>query len=233
MVHVARAASVLPVRTALVVDPDHDTRELYSLMLADVVADTVELVDDGRIALAKALASPPDLIVTDTQVPFIDGYALCRLLRADAATAAVPIIVATSDGTVSSVSRARAAGASAVLLKPFAVDPFIATIREVLEAQEATAPESPDGPSKALIARAARAGSRMKARLHQRYVTINPPLTPPAVACPVCVRPLTYVNSQIGGVNASQPEQWDRFDCAARCGAFQYRHRTRRLRRLL
>src|SRR5262245_19489014 len=233
MVHVARAASVLPVRTALVVDPDRDTRDLYSLMLADV-ADVVELVDYGRIALAKALAKPPDLVVTDTQVPFIDGYALCRLLRSDAATASVPIIVATSEGTVSSMSRARAAGASAVLLKPFSIDPFIATIREVLEAQ----PPRPEGdvpaaPSKELLERAARVGSRMKARLHQRYVTVTPPLTPPSVKCPTCDRPMSYVNSQIGGVNASQREQWDRFDCVAGCGAFQFRHRTRQIRRLV
>src|SRR5262245_26667173 len=199
MVHVARAASVLPVRTALVVDPDRDTRDLYSLMLADV-AHAVELVDDGRIALAKALAKPPDLVVTDTQVPFIDGYTLCRLLRSDSATSSVPIIVATSEGTVSSVSRARAAGANAVLLKPFSIDPFIATIREVVEAQQAKhAVEVPTAPSKELLERPARVRSRMKARLHQRYVTVTPPRTPPAMMCPTCHRPLTYVNSQIGG----------------------------------
>src|SRR5262245_36147317 len=206
MVHVARAARPLPVRTALVVDPDNDTRDLYSVMLADV-AQAVELVDDGRIGLAKALAKPPDLVVTDTHVPFIDGYALCRLLRSDVATAAVPIILATSDGTAASVSRARAAGASAVLLKPFSVVPFIATIREVLDAEtERPVADAPAALSKELLERASRVGSRMKARLHQRYVTIAPPLTPPTLTCPACNRSMTYVNSQIGGVNASQPE---------------------------
>jgi CheY-like chemotaxis protein len=233
MAQPARATSVLPIRTALVVDPDRDTRDLYSLMLADV-AHAVELVDDGRIALAKALAKPPDLVVTETHVPFIDGYALCRLLRSDSATASMPIVVATSDGTVSSVQRARTAGASAVLLKPFTIDPFIATIREVLEAQALPpAPVAPATPSQELLERAARSGSRMKARIHQRYVTVTPPLTPPVLICPSCERRLDYVNSQIGGVNASQPEQWDRFDCAAGCGAFHYRHRTRQLRRLV
>jgi two-component system chemotaxis response regulator CheY len=232
MVQPARAASVLPIRTALVVDPDHDTRDLYSLMLSGV-ADAVELVDDGRIALAKALATPPDLVVTETHVPFLDGYALCRLLRTDQATASIPIVVATSEGTVSSVQRARAAGASAVLLKPFTIDPFIATIREVLEAEPQPLATAPAGPSKELLERAARIGSRMKARMHQRYMTVTPPLTPPPLICPNCERPLVYVNSQIGGVNANQPEQWDRFDCAAGCGAFHYRHRTRQLRRLV
>src|SRR5262249_55131659 len=232
MVQPARAASVLPIGTALVADPDHDTRELYSLMLAGV-ADAVELVDDGRIALAKALAKPPDLVVTETHVPFIDGYALCRLLRSDSATAGVPIVVATSDGTVSSVQRARAAGASAVLLKPFDVDPFLATIREVLEAQSDQGPASPPAPSKELLARASRIGSRMKARIHQRYVTATPPIAPPLLRCPNCARLLAYVKSQIGGVNASQTEQWDRFDCTAGCGTFHYRHRTRQLRRFI
>src|SRR5262249_44439898 len=107
-------------------------------------------------------------------------------------------------------------------------------IREVLEMQ--TAPPvavPPCAPSQALLERAARTGSRMKARIHQRYVTLTPPLTPPALRCPHCERPLDYVNSQIGGVNASQPEQGDRFDCAAGCGAFHYRHRTRQLRRIV
>src|SRR3954468_6513880 len=183
MVRPARAARSL-VRTALVIDPDHDTRDLYSLMLAGVAHD-VEVVDDGRIGLAKALAKRPDLLVTETHVPFIDGYTLCRLLRSDSVTASVPIVVATSDGTAASVRRAWTAGASAVLLKPFAIEPFIATIREVLEAQ-AVPPDAvpPNSLSKEMLARAARTGSRMKARIHQRYTTVTPPVAPPELACP-------------------------------------------------
>src|SRR6185436_10974609 len=104
-----------------------------------------------------------------------DGYALCRLLRSDSATASVPIVVATSEATVSSVQRARAAGASAVLTKPFSIDPFIATIREVLESQTpGRADDLPATPSQEILERAARTGSRMKARTHQRYVTATP-----------------------------------------------------------
>jgi len=232
MLQVARGASVFPIRTVLVVDPDADTLELCSLMLADV-AHTIEHAEDGRIALAKALAQPPDLLVTDTQVPFIDGYALCRLLRSDPATVALPIVVATSDGTVASVHRARAAGANAVLAKPFAVDPFIATIRDVLEAQcvrpqanqVVWKPEDGAPPAHHDV-------SRRKARAHQRYATITPPLAPPGLVCPDCDRQLLYVHSHIGGVNANHTEQWDRFDCPAGCGSYQYRHRTKNVRRL-
>jgi hypothetical protein len=46
--------------------------------------------------------------------------------------------------------------------------------------------------------------------------------------CPSCCEPLDYLHSQVGGVSAKFPEQWDYLACT-RCGAFRYRHRTRRL----
>jgi hypothetical protein len=65
----------------------------------------------------------------------------------------------------------------------------------------------------------------------RRELTMTPPLVPPALTCPSCDRALTYHVSQIGGVSERHPEQWDYFWCS-RCGAFQYRQRTRKLRRL-
>jgi len=50
--------------------------------------------------------------------------------------------------------------------------------------------------------------------------------------CPLCDAPLVYENSQIGGVNVRQQEQWDYYECPGKCGTFQYRERVRKLRRI-
>jgi hypothetical protein len=65
---------------------------------------------------------------------------------------------------------------------------------------------------------------------YQRFTTRTPPLSPPPLLCPTCDGPLTYDRSHIGGVSARHTEQWDYYSCPS-CGAFQYRHRTRKLKR--
>jgi CheY-like chemotaxis protein len=231
----APAPALFPLPVVLVVDPDPDNRELYSLMLSDIAHD-IQQADDGRIALAKTLVQPPNLVVTDTQVPFIDGYALSQLLRRDPATANVPIVITTSDGTAAGAKRAVAAGANAVLVKPFLVEPFIATIRRVVEAQSAPRPGMEPSERDASRRRAPlqivdRGRPRIMSHVHERYATSTPPHLPPQLRCPHCDCSLAYVHSHVGGVNAKYPEQWDHFDCPTGCGSFDYRHRTRQLRR--
>jgi len=69
-------------------------------------------------------------------------------------------------------------------------------------------------------------------RAHQRHDTTTPPLTPPSLVCPGCDQPLVYQRSHVGGVSARNSEQWDYFECPHGCGAFQYRERTRKLRKV-
>jgi hypothetical protein len=65
-----------------------------------------------------------------------------------------------------------------------------------------------------------------------RVETDAPPAAPPSLVCPACDKPLVYARSHVGGVNARSSEQWDYFDCPSGCGTFQYRQRTRKLRRV-
>jgi CheY-like chemotaxis protein len=67
---------------------------------------------------------------------------------------------------------------------------------------------------------------------HRRGDTVNPPIAPPTLVCPLCDRPLMYRRSHVGGVSSKHSEQWDYFDCEAGCGTFQYRTRTRKLRKV-
>ncbi|HZT76170.1 MAG TPA: response regulator [Vicinamibacterales bacterium] len=64
------------------IDRDADTRQMYSEFLR--TRCDVEEAADGREALAKALMRHPDVIVTETRLPGINGFELCRLLRHDA-----------------------------------------------------------------------------------------------------------------------------------------------------
>lgn len=65
-----------------------------------------------------------------------------------------------------------------------------------------------------------------------RFTTTTPPIHPRHLRCPSCDLDLRYVSSHIGGVNEQHTEQWDTLTCTNGCGTFEYRHRTRTLRRI-
>src|SRR2546426_9483610 len=75
-----------PIPRILIVDATEDTRELYRQSFQLSGCDVVE-ASDGRDALTKALVRPPSLVVTEITLPFLDGCALCEILRRDRTTA--------------------------------------------------------------------------------------------------------------------------------------------------
>lgn len=75
-------------------------------------------------------------------------------------------------------------------------------------------------------------GSRSLTRRHSRGETPHAPHQPVDAVCPMCNHPLRYIKSFISGVSVKHSEQWDYFECATGCGTFQYRQRTRKLRRV-
>jgi hypothetical protein len=78
----------------------------------------------------------------------------------------------------------------------------------------------------------ARAGmGHILSRAHKRGETIAPPIAPPKLVCPRCDNALMYLRSYVGGVSAKHSEQWDEYECPNGCGSFQYRQRTRKIRR--
>jgi two-component system phosphate regulon response regulator PhoB len=105
----------------LVVDPDADIRALYEQSFTATGFDVAHAAD-GRDALTKALVRPPRLIVMELRLPFIDGFALCNILRHDRVTSRIPIIVITAETRPVELERVRASGADDVLLKPVHVD---------------------------------------------------------------------------------------------------------------
>jgi CheY-like chemotaxis protein len=225
---------------ALLVDRDADTRRIYAEYLKRSFC-IIEEADDGRAALAKAISGRPDIIVTETQLPGMSGLDLCSLLRQDAATRAIPIVVVTSDVFEVDLTRAWKAGADAVLAKPCRPEALLAEIQSLLQ-QSASLRERAGAirekmrdqlaKSDRLIERSRAVRRQNLSSLHSRHETTTPPVTPPVLECPLCDQPLRYLRSHIGGVSARYPEQWDYFECNGGCGEFQYRVRTRKLRKV-
>jgi CheY-like chemotaxis protein len=216
----------------LVVEADPDTQALYG-MLFPAERYALEICDDGAEALGRAICQPPDLILTEARIRRIDGFALSQLLRADPATRHVPIVMVTS--ATSNAERTRALRAADVVIsKPFDLDELTASVQRILAAGRrdgAARLQEPASDGFALDAnRTGRPRRLCMSRRLQRQWTTSPPLTPPSLRCPSCDTPLLYQRSHVGGVSERAVEQWDYFACA-RCGPFQYRHRTRKLKR--
>ncbi len=100
----------------------------------------VTLASDGPAGLAAAIRDAPDLVVLDVNLPGLDGFGVCRALRASGATALVLMLTA-RDATTDRVSGLDA-GADDYLVKPFAPEELLARVRALLR----RAPVSADGP---------------------------------------------------------------------------------------
>ncbi|HET9439730.1 MAG TPA: response regulator [Longimicrobiales bacterium] len=115
----------------LIAERDQNVRELQKYFLGQAGFD-VWFVDDGAAALAKAQVASPVLVVTEILIPKIDGLSLCRRLREDPATRAIPVIVFS---ILAAAARASDAGANAFLRKPLVESTFLATVENVIAAQ--------------------------------------------------------------------------------------------------
>lgn len=87
---------------------------------------------DGVEGLAKAAATRFDLIVTDLNMPNMDGLTMIRELRKQPAQAGVPIIFLTTESDADMKAQAKAAGATGWLVKPFVPDQLVKVARKVL-----------------------------------------------------------------------------------------------------
>lgn len=87
---------------------------------------------DGSEGLQKALATPFDMIVTDLNMPVMDGLTMIRELRKSPSQSGVPIIFLTTESDDAMKQQAKAAGATGWLVKPFVADQLVKIARKVL-----------------------------------------------------------------------------------------------------
>jgi CheY-like chemotaxis protein len=223
----------------LIADPDEDNRALYHEALR-AAGYAVTEASDGRSALTEALSRPPALLLMELRLPLVDGYGLCEVLRRDPETRSIPILVVTAEARQRELTRIRDAGANAVLVKPAIPEVVLREVARWLSPARDAQPSSPEPtagtaatPQESSTARTDTGSYRRIAfvKAHARFVTMQPPVQPPALMCPSCDRPLAYQESYVGGVSQRHVEQWDYYRCSE-CGTFQYRQRTRKLRRV-
>jgi diguanylate cyclase (GGDEF)-like protein len=109
----------------LVVDDDESMRELVRLHLANAGYD-VRLAEDAVAAGHLVLRNPPDLIIADVEMPYMDGFQFVEALKSDPAVSAIPVIFLTvrADGE----SRSKAIGAAGYLTKPLVLDRLLAMV---------------------------------------------------------------------------------------------------------
>jgi two-component system, OmpR family, alkaline phosphatase synthesis response regulator PhoP len=117
--------------TILVIDDEKDLIELVSYNLQKE-GFVVKCARDGESGLAAAAADTPDLVIVDLMMPGIDGLEVCRRLRTDSRTAAVPIIMLTAKSAESDRVVGLELGADDYITKPFSPRELAARIKAVL-----------------------------------------------------------------------------------------------------
>ncbi|HOC73345.1 MAG TPA: response regulator, partial [Candidatus Hydrogenedentes bacterium] len=90
----------------------------------------------GREALARVAEEPPDLVVLDLMLPETDGTEVCRRLKGDANTSAIPVVMLTAKGEESDIVAGLELGADDYITKPFSPQVLLARIRAVLRRKE-------------------------------------------------------------------------------------------------
>lgn len=124
--------------TILVVDDEPDAVELIEFNLKNA-GFVVKTAADGAEALVKARSILPGLIVLDVMLPEMDGFEICKLLRRDANTAAIPIIMLTAKAAEIDRVLGLELGADDYLTKPFSPRELILRVKKLLERRQIAA----------------------------------------------------------------------------------------------
>jgi len=114
---------------ALIVEDDPEVRAALSRALTFEGYEVSTATDGGR-GLEEIAKSPPDVVVLDVMMPFVDGLEMCRRLRSRGDR--TPVLMLTALGEVSDRVDGLEAGADDYLVKPFALEELLARIRALL-----------------------------------------------------------------------------------------------------
>ena len=125
------AGRMVAMTRILVVEDDPDIGELVARYL-DKAGFMAERAASGREALAMIAVKPPDLVVLDLMLPQVDGLEVCRVVRGDPKTSAIPIIMLTARAEESERIVGLELGADDYVTKPFSPNELVARVRALL-----------------------------------------------------------------------------------------------------
>jgi len=117
-------------KTILAVDDSSSVRQMVKFTLSDAGYTVIEAAD-GNDALAK-LTNAVSLVITDLNMPNLDGIGLIRKLRANPMFKGIPIIMLTTESHDLRKQEGKAAGATGWIVKPFATQQLLAVVKKVL-----------------------------------------------------------------------------------------------------
>jgi two-component system, chemotaxis family, chemotaxis protein CheY len=120
-------------KTILSVDDSASVRQMVKLTLTGAGYEVIQASDGGE-GLAKAREKSVDMVVTDLNMPVMNGLALIRELRQLPAYKGVPILFLTTESDEQMKKEARAAGATGWITKPFQQEQLLAVVKKVLGA---------------------------------------------------------------------------------------------------
>lgn len=115
----------------LVADDSASIRKVQQLVLGGAGYEVVEAVD-GQDALDKLATGPVSLVLTDLNMPILDGVGLIRAIRSNPAHRLVPIIMITTESSDEKKQEGKAAGATGWIVKPFSPPQLLAVVKKVL-----------------------------------------------------------------------------------------------------
>lgn len=127
-------------RRVLLVDDEPDLVQMVAMRLR-VAGYEVTLAYDGEQALEQARQSKPDVMILDLMLPKLDGYQVCRTLKSEEATQAIPILIFTARAQDQDVKQAHACGADGYLSKPFEANILLDKLRELLAGRKLSGAE--------------------------------------------------------------------------------------------
>jgi two-component system, chemotaxis family, chemotaxis protein CheY len=117
-------------KVILTVDDSASVRQMVNFTLSDAGYTVIEAVD-GQDALAK-LASPVNMVITDLNMPNLDGIGLIRKVRENPACKGLPIIMLTTESQESRKQEGKAAGATGWIVKPFTKQQMLAVVKRMI-----------------------------------------------------------------------------------------------------
>jgi DNA-binding response OmpR family regulator len=118
-------------RKILIVEDEVSLLKLESILLT-TRGYKVSAVTDGLKALEEIKNDIPDLVLLDIMIPGIDGFEVCRRIKADPVTADLPVVMLTAKKSSADQARGVAAGADAYITKPFKSAKIIEVVEELL-----------------------------------------------------------------------------------------------------
>ncbi len=115
----------------LIIEDDPEFRDLLRRHLS-ARGYKVEVAEDGVAGGRALLANPPDLIISDIDMPFLDGFELLALLKAEESTASIPVILLSGRGDSDTLVKAGGMGVADYMTKPVTRDQLLESVEACL-----------------------------------------------------------------------------------------------------